>query len=162
MSSQPWRNISMYAEVHEIKEAVQQITKIYICQRCNTPFTISNSLGCLQCFQHPGKLELQTNLTKKWSCCGKLQPQIRYNNNQNIYSLYQCNTGTVPFQPPPPSQGCTPADHTNLRRPYVKNDNINSIASIAGIIPQLNSDQRITERKGFDHGEILRSKPTFN
>ena len=148
-----WKNISLNAETEDIKNAVEQINKFYRCIHCKKAFTISNSLGCLECFQHPGTLEIKIDKNgesrNQWSCCKKWQPNIPYNNNYQLYSLYNTNIATPPFQPPTEIQGCQKADHNMSSNPYKEDDNIQNIIHIAGIIPALNSVKHLENRPGF-------------
>lgn len=77
------------------------------CKVCNKPYVTMDSIGKLQCRYHPDTFPYSDDYTPaRYSCCGQpLNPRDKGYRRELRY-------------------GCTPADHTILDRPYIKQDGL--------------------------------------
>lgn len=89
------------------------------CKVCNRPYITLESIGKLQCRYHPDTFPYSDDYTvARYSCCGQpLNPRDPGYRRELRY-------------------GCTPADHTILDRPYIKQDGLQTAEYPQSLPPQ--------------------------
>jgi len=142
-------SVTLYADKKEIKTAFGIATKVWICRTCQQEFSLLESMGALNCLQHPGFIQEDD----KWSCCGKkLYPQ-RWSCQRPLTNLFDnkyTNYPTIPIV-----RGCQPCDHNTSDVPYTHKD-AQSIGELSALLPFLNREFPFPLRKGFDEGVLRR------
>jgi hypothetical protein len=143
--------VTLYADQDEIKTAFEIATKAHVCITCGKPFSLLESMGALDCWQHPGFLQANG----KWSCCGKKIHTPRWSDHKPILKLYDnCqspfNCATV--------KGCQKCDHNTSDEPFTHKDG-QPIAELSALLPFINQEYPFILRPGFDEGVLRRCKP---
>lgn len=140
--------VTLYSSQQEIKSSFDQATKPWICRTCGEEFNLLESMGTLDCFQHPGYIQED----ERWSCCGQRIHSMRWLPSRDIQRMYVSNC----FAPSATkTKGCQACDHNTSDRPYMHKDQ-QSIASLSAILPFMNKEFPFVRRNGFDTGVLRR------
>ena len=140
--------VTLYADQAEVQTAFKKATKPWICLHCKKSFSLLESMGSLQCEQHPGYV--QENGV--WSCCGQRLMPMRWSPNADVQRMYVGN-GCVPTVPL--VRGCQKADHNTSNKTWNHKD-IYEIANLSALLPFMNKEFPFQLRKGFDQGVLRR------
>ena len=131
--------VTLYADQEEIKTAFEIATKAHVCRTCGKPFSILESMGALECWQHPGFL--QDN--GKWSCCGQRIHTPRWSDHKPVLKLY--DNCQPPFECAT-VKGCQKCDHNTSDQPYTHKD-AQSIADLSALLPFINKEMLVHKRR---------------
>lgn len=142
--------VTLYAEKEEVQTAFQKVTKVWICHTCRQEFSLLESMGALNCYQHPGYVQEDG----RWSCCGKRQIPARWSQNWDIQRMYDSGKG-MPYKPITARKGCQPCDHNISDMPYTHKD-AKAIQDLSALLPFMNKEFPFHLRKGFDNGVLRR------
>jgi len=140
--------VTLYASTEEVQTAFKKATKPWICIHCKQSFSLLESMGSLECAQHPGYVQQDG----KWSCCGKPLLPMRWSRNIDIQRMYIGDgcARTVPIV-----RGCQKADHNTSDKKWNHKDAC-EIANLSALLPFMNKEFPFTLRKGFDQGVLRR------
>jgi hypothetical protein len=140
--------VTLYSSQNEIKSSFDIATKSWLCRTCGCEFNLLESMGGLDCYQHPGYIQND----ERWSCCGQKIYPLRYLPSRDIQRMYVSKT-----PPPEPMKvrGCQKCDHNTSNKPFSHKDQ-QSIASLSAILPFMNKAFPFPLRKGFDQGILRR------
>lgn len=141
--------VTLYADKKEVETAFGMATKSWICLTCGQEFSLLESMGSLQCHQHPGVL--QENGV--WSCCGKSIYPPRWANSKVVTDMYD-NKYECQYVCPK-VKGCQKCDHNTSQSPYTHKD-AQPIAELSALLPFLNKEFPFVLRTGFDDGLLRR------
>lgn len=139
--------VTLYSTRSEIKSAFDEASKSWLCRTCGAEFNLLESMGNLECWQHPGYIQSDG----RWSCCGKLLYPLRWLPCRDIQQMYTGNC----VQHPAKVKGCQRCDHNTSDRPYTHKDQQN-ISTISAILPFMNEEYPFVLRQGFDAGVLRR------
>jgi hypothetical protein len=140
--------VTLYADKKEVETAFRIATKGHLCLHCNTEFSLLESMGALECLQHPGFL--QDN--EKWSCCGQKEHTPRWSADRPFLQIY--DNRHQPFKCAN-VRGCQKCDHNTSDRPFTHKD-AQGIAELSAILPFINKEYPFILRPGFDQGVLRR------
>ena len=140
--------VTLYADKKEVETAFGMATKSWICRTCGKEFSLLESMGALNCHQHPGVL--QDNGV--WSCCGKSIHTPRWTKNRPITRMFDNRNCAYEC---PSVKGCQKCDHNTSDDTYTHKD-AQSIAELSALLPFLNQEFPFPLRKGFDDGLLRR------
>jgi hypothetical protein len=140
--------VTLYSSQNEIKSSFDIASKSWICRTCGCEFNLLESMGCLDCYQHPGYVQTDG----RWSCCGQKIYPMRYVASRDIQRMYASN---APLPKPMSVRGCQKCDHNTSTKAFSHKDQ-QSIASLSAILPFMNDKFPFTLRKGFDQGILRR------
>jgi len=99
------------------KEFEQICSLVRRCVICDRDYTLSDSLGMLECLQHPGQPDWETGT---WTCCGMPGP-VR----GNLKTWYDTSM-------PAHELGCVRCDHRETYAPLSRNNGVVAIALAYG------------------------------
>ena len=140
--------VTLYSDKEEVESAFKTATKPWICYNCRKTYSLLESMGSLECCQHPGTI--QENGV--WSCCGNKIYPVRWATNIDVQRLY---TGPGCQQSPPKVRGCQPCDHNTSNKMWNHTDST-EIAALSALLPFMNKEFPFVLRKGFDQGVLRR------
>jgi len=140
--------VTLYADAEQVESVFKKTTKPHMCVTCGEAFNLLTSMGCLQCFQHPGYIQEDG----VWSCCGEKILPMRWSPNIDLQRMYVGNQ-CAPVVPR--VKGCQPCDHNSSEKKWDHTDAC-EITSLAAIIPHLNKHKAFHLRDGFDSEGLLR------
>jgi len=140
--------VTLYADKKEVQTAFKIATNAHMCLHCNQQFSLLESLGALNCEQHPGFLQENG----KWSCCGQRIHTPRWSNDRPFLQLY--DNKQQPFECAA-VRGCQKCDHNTSDKPYTNKD-AHGIAELSALLPFLNKEYPFVLRPGFDEGLLRR------
>jgi len=143
--------VTLYADTTEIKTAFQIATNAHVCLQCKQTFSLLESLGALNCEQHPGFLQENG----KWSCCGQQLHTPRWSGTRPFLNMYDCKQ--QPFECAT-VRGCQKCDHNTSNKPYTNKDS-HSLAELSALLPFLNKEYPFVLRPGFEEGVLRRCAP---
>ena len=146
--------VTLYAEKEEVESAFRKVSKAWICIHCKKQFNLLNSMGQLECRQHPG--HLQENGI--WTCCGQKQYPVRWVQNWDVlrmYTTHNTNKFQMPYEPIGPVPGCQPCDHNTSDQCFTHKDAM-PINDLSALLPEINKRYPFHMRKGFDEGLLRR------
>lgn len=147
--------VTLYAEKVEVETAFRKATKPWICYTCQKPYTLLESMGQLECFQHPGFMQ-ENGI---WSCCGKKMHPVRWTKTSDVQRLYEgkrCyNRQGLRRHTPTNVRGCQPCDHNTSNTAWNHAD-ATEIAHLSALLPVMNKEFPFVSRKGFEHGLLRR------
>ena len=146
--------VTLYADKEEVESAFKKVAKAHICAICGKQFNLLNSMGQLECRQHPGYLQENG----RWSCCGQKQYPINWVRNQPIlrmYTTHNCQKFQAPYKLAPKVPGCQPCDHNTSDQPFTHKDAM-PITDLSALLPELNKRYPFHLRAGFDQGVLRR------
>lgn len=147
-------SVTLYADKEQVQSAFDKITRAWKCIRCQQPFNLLQSMGQLECRQHPGYVQEDG----RWSCCGKRQYGARWSRTwemQRIYSTHTTDQFRMPYKPLPKVEGCQKCDHNTSDTPFTHRDAM-PIADLSALLPAINKEFPFYLRKGFDDGVLRR------
>ena len=139
--------VTLYSTQNEIKSAFDEASKSWLCRTCGAEFNLLESMGSLECYQHPGFIQQDG----KWSCCGKTIYPMRWLPCRDIQQMYVSNRVYDPAK----VKGCQKCDHNTSERPYTHKDQ-QSISTLSAILPFMNKEFPFVLRNGFDSGVLRR------
>ena len=137
--------VTLYSEKEEVESAFRKATRPWICYTCKKPYNLLESMGSLECQQHPGFVQEDG----VWSCCGKKMYPVRWAENIQIQRMY---TGKGCIDTPPRVRGCQPCDHNTSNNPWDHRDTT-ELASLSALLPFMNKEFPFIMRKGFDQNQ---------
>ena len=140
-------SVTLYSTRNEIKSAFDEASKSWLCRTCGAEFNLLESMGSLECYQHPGFIQQDG----KWSCCGKAIYPMRWLPCRDLQQMYVSNRVYHPAK----VKGCQKCDHNTSERPYTHKDQ-QSISTISAILPFMNKEFPFVLRNGFDSGVLRR------
>ena len=146
--------VTLYADADQVETAFSKVSKAWICYRCKKQFNLLNSMGQLECCQHPGFL--QENGV--WSCCGKKQYPVRWVHNWpqiRLHTGHDSNGFRMPYEVIGQVPGCQPCDHNTSDTPFTHKDAM-PIADLSALLPEINTRRAFHLRDGFDQGLLRR------
>tara|TARA_B110000971_G_C20038990_1_gene516350 strand:+ start:4310 stop:4897 length:588 start_codon:yes stop_codon:yes gene_type:complete len=115
-------------------------------------------MGAHDCYQHPGCI-----LNGRWTCCGQKPIGMKFSNQWELQSKFNCSINMPPYPPPPKRRGCQKCDHRSDDTSWTFNNTVR-LHDIAGLIPFMNKALPIEGRPGFtvvgDAPVLLRCAPT--
>ena len=141
-------SVTLYAEKAEIQTAFDIAAKSWICHTCGKEFSLLESIGSLQCWQHPGYIQANG----KWSCCGRKIYPARWSKERDITRMYdskQC------YPTIPTVRGCQKCDHNTSDQPCTHKD-AQPIAELSALLPVINKEYPFPLRTGFENGILRR------
>lgn len=140
--------VTLYADKEEVQTAFKKATKPWICIHCKQSFSLLESMGSLQCEQHPGYVQ-KNGL---WSCCGKPLMPMRWSPNIEMQRMY-VGDGCPPTVPL--VRGCQKADHNTSDKHWNHKDGY-ELANLSALLPFMNKEFPFQLREGFDQGVLRR------
>jgi hypothetical protein len=140
-------SVTLYSTQNEIKSAFDVASKSWLCRTCGAEFNLLDSMGNLECWQHPGFVQQDG----RWSCCGKAIYPIRWLPCRDIQQMYTSKVFPLPSR----VKGCQKCDHNTSDCPYTHADQ-QPISTISAILPFMNREFPFVLRKGFDSGVLRR------
>lgn len=146
--------VTLYAEPDQVQTAFEKMTKAWICVECGREFDLLGSMGQLECYQHPGKLQEDG----RWTCCGKYQNPVRWSQNwpvQRMFDSCGADRSKPPYQPVPSVRGCQKCDHNTSRAAFTHRDAM-PITDLSALLPVINKEFPFYLRNGFDEGVLRR------
>jgi len=142
-------SVTLYANQKEVKNAFDIATKSWICHTCNRQFSLLESMGVLNCWQHPGFVQEDG----VWSCCGVKMNPARWVKNYPVLRMY--DAGTHCRETVVRVRGCQKCDHKTSDEPFTHKD-AQPIAELSALLPFLNKEFPFILRSGFDDGLLRR------
>jgi len=146
--------VTLYAGQEEIQTTFQKMSKAWICLHCGKEFSLLESMGQMQCDQHPGFLQEDG----RWSCCGKRQFAARWSHNWPVQRMFS-SRGPCQFELPyrqlPKVRGCQKCDHNTSDAPFTHKDAM-AIGDLSALLPVINKEFPFHLRAGFDAGLLRR------
>jgi hypothetical protein len=140
-------SVTLYSTQNEIKSSFDVASKSWLCRTCGEEFNLLESMGSLDCHQHPGHVQDD----ERWSCCGQRLYPMRWLPSRDIQRLYPnkwvCHPVAV--------RGCQKCDHNTSDKPYTHQDQ-QSLATLSALLPFMNKEFPFALRKGFDAGVLRR------
>lgn len=143
--------VTLYADTEDIEDTFRQMTRPWICLHCGKEYSLLESMGMLECYQHPG--HVQEN--GQWSCCGKQQYGARWSANWPIIRMYHDKCHPMPYQELPKVQGCQKCDHNTSDAPFTHKD-AKEIGDLSALLPAMNKEFPFHLRQGFENGVLRR------
>lgn len=146
--------VTLYADNDKVKSAFDKITRAWICVKCQKPFNLLESMGQLECHQHPGHVQEDG----RWSCCGQRQYGAKWSRTwqeQRLFSTHDCNQFRMPYNTLPTVRGCQRCDHNTSDKPFTHRDAM-PITDLSALLPAINKEFPFYLRKGFDEGVLRR------
>ena len=146
--------VTLYAETEQVQSAFNKLSRAWKCVHCQKAFNLMESMGQLQCLQHPGYVQEDG----RWSCCGKKQYAARWSRTwemQRVYSSHTTDQFRMPYNPLPKVPGCQPCDHNTSNAPFSHRDAM-PIGDLSALLPAINKEFPFYLRKGFDEGVLRR------
>ena len=137
--------VTLYSDQEEVESAFRKATRPWICYTCKKPYNLLESMGSLECQQHPGFVQEDG----VWSCCGKKMYPVRWAENIDIQRMY---TGKGCIDAPPTIRGCQPCDHNTSNKAWDHRDTT-ELASLSALLPFMNKEFPFIMRKGFDQNQ---------
>ena len=140
--------VTLYADKEEIQTAFGIASKTCICHTCGKEFSLLESMGSLQCWQHPGYI--QTN--GKWSCCGQNIYPPRWSRERPLTRMFDSKQRYPIIRK---VRGCQRCDHNTSDMPFTHKDAQN-IAELSALLPHINKEYPFPLRRGFENGILRR------
>lgn len=139
--------VTLYSVKSEIESAFQKATRPWTCLTCRKQFSLFESMGSLDCAQHPG--HIQENGV--WSCCGQKIYPVRRVHNFQVLRMFpgQCPT------PPAKVAGCQKCDHNTSGKTWTHSDAVD-IADLSALLPFMEQELSFALRTGFSDGVLRR------
>ncbi len=106
------------AFINKYGKTIGKMLKPRQCTRCQTAFTLADSIGAWQCRMHPGQL-----VEGRWNCCGQFAGPL---DRLHVALKFHIDPGSA--------SGCTPVDHTYM---YLSNDGVGDGRGVWRVPPEL-------------------------
>lgn len=143
--------VTLYADKEDVENTFRQMTRPWICFHCGKEFSLLESMGMLECHQHPGFVQEDG----RWSCCGKRQYGAKWARNWPITKMYNDQCHPMPYQQLPKVRGCQKCDHNTSDAPYTHKD-AKEIGDLSALLPAMNKEFPFHLRVGFENGVLRR------
>lgn len=140
--------VTLYADNEEIQTAFGIASKSWTCYTCGKEFSLLESMGSLQCWQHPGYIQENG----KWSCCGQKIYPARWSRERPVTRMFDSKQ---PYPIINKVRGCQRCDHNTSEAPFTHKDAQN-IAELSALLPHINKEYPFPLRKGFENGILRR------
>lgn len=140
--------VTLYADKEEIQTAFGIASKSWTCHTCDKEFSLLESMGSLQCWQHPGYIQKNG----KWSCCGQKIYPARWSRERPVTRMFHSKQ---PYPIINKVRGCQRCDHNTSEAPFTHKDAQN-IAELSALLPHINKEYPFPLRKGFENGILRR------
>ena len=137
--------VTLYSEKEEVESAFRKATRPWICYTCKKPYNLLESMGSLECQQHPGFVQEDG----VWSCCGKKMYPVRWAENIDMQRMF---IGKGCAYTPPRVRGCQPCDHNTSNKAWDHTDTT-ELGDLSALLPFMNEEFPFIMRKGFDQNQ---------